>query len=175
MVRFNASLNLRLTLFVAVFTSTAAVAQQVTLEATLDQLVEGGEIIAAQAVVGRGGRILVDHAVGVTVPGGNQKVDADTMFCIGSCSKPFASLAAKKAAQTRKPSDAEPNAEGTGKSGQTPAAPENKSAEERQAPTDSVSKSQKKTEENSKANPEGAVVSQTAAPESPKAGDHQEK
>ena len=91
MVRFNASLNLRLTLLVTVFTSTAAVAQQASLEATLDQLVEGGEIVAAQAVVGRGGRILVDHAVGVTVPGGSQKVDADTMFCIGSCSKPFAS------------------------------------------------------------------------------------
>ena len=84
-------------------------------------------------------------------------------------------LAAKKAAQKSKPTDPEPNAEGTGKSGETPAEPGNESAEEKQAPTDSVPKSQKKTEQNNKAKPAKAVVSQTAAPESPKAGDHQEK
>lgn len=61
------------------------------LETTLDKMVEDGRLVAAQAVVGRGDDILVSYASGVTVPGGKQKVDDETLFCIGSCSKPFAS------------------------------------------------------------------------------------
>lgn len=75
----------------AVFASGTTAAQDITLEATLDQLVQEGRLIAAQAVVGRGNRILVDYAVGMTSPGGDQEVNSETLFCIGSCSKPFAS------------------------------------------------------------------------------------
>ncbi|MDP7019529.1 MAG: serine hydrolase, partial [Pirellulaceae bacterium] len=66
-------------------------AREGSLEATLDELVKNGSLVAAQAVVGRGDRILIDHAVGVTNPGGDRKVNAETLFCIGSCSKPFVS------------------------------------------------------------------------------------
>ncbi len=66
-------------------------AKKISLEATLNELVKDGSLVAAQAVVGRGDRILIDHAVGVTNPGGDQRVNAETLFCIGSCSKPFAS------------------------------------------------------------------------------------
>lgn len=68
-----------------------ATAQNTTLKALLDKLVADGEIVAASAVVGRGSRVQLNYAVGTTLPGGKQKVDANTMFCIGSCSKPFAS------------------------------------------------------------------------------------
>ena len=67
------------------------VAQDVSLEATLDELVKDGSLVAAQAVVGRGDRILIDYTVGVINPGDDQKIDGETLFCIGSCSKPFAS------------------------------------------------------------------------------------
>jgi CubicO group peptidase (beta-lactamase class C family) len=73
------------------FACATAAAQNRSLEATLDELVKDGRLVAAQAVVGRGDRILLDHAVGVTNPGGDQEVNAETLFCIGSCSKPFAS------------------------------------------------------------------------------------
>lgn len=75
------------------FAAAKSTAQDVSLEATLNALVKSGKIVGAQAVVGRGDRILIDHAVGRTVPGGGQKVNAETLFCIGSCSKPFASAA----------------------------------------------------------------------------------
>jgi CubicO group peptidase (beta-lactamase class C family) len=68
-----------------------AQAQNVPLRNLLDKLLADGEIVAAQAVVGRGGDVKWNCAVGTTLPGGTQPVDADTMFCIGSCSKPFAS------------------------------------------------------------------------------------
>lgn len=73
------------------FACVNAAAQEASLEATLDALVADGRLVAAQAVVGRGDRILIDHAVGLTNPEGGQKVNAETLFCIGSCSKPFAS------------------------------------------------------------------------------------
>ena len=66
-------------------------AQEIALEKLLDQLVADESLIAAQAVVGKHARVTLDHAVGVTSPGGKQEVNADTLFCIGSCSKPFAS------------------------------------------------------------------------------------
>jgi CubicO group peptidase (beta-lactamase class C family) len=66
-------------------------AQNAALRDLLDKLLVDGEIVAAQAVVGRGDDVLLNCAVGTTMPGGTQAVDADTMFCIGSCSKPFAS------------------------------------------------------------------------------------
>ena len=68
-----------------------AQAQDVPLRNLLDTLLANGEIVAAQAVVGRGDEFLLDCAIGATLPGGSQPVDVDTMFCIGSCSKPFAS------------------------------------------------------------------------------------
>ena len=79
-----------LALLVLVFTGTAS-AQDSSLQSTLDRLVGNGGLVAAQAVVGRRDQILIDHAVGVTIPGGDLAVDSDTLFCIGSCSKPFAS------------------------------------------------------------------------------------
>ncbi|HIK96290.1 MAG TPA: class A beta-lactamase-related serine hydrolase, partial [Planctomycetes bacterium] len=66
-------------------------AQNTTLTAALDKLLADGEIVAAQAVVGHGDNVQVSYAIGTTMPGGTQNVNADTMFCIGSCSKPFAS------------------------------------------------------------------------------------
>jgi len=73
------------------FACVTLAAQDVSLKATLDELVKNGSLVAAQAVVGRGDRILLDYGVGVTNPGGDQKIDGETLFCIGSCSKPFAS------------------------------------------------------------------------------------
>lgn len=76
---------------VPVFAGLKVAAQEGSLEATLDAMVSDGRLVAAQAVVGRRDGILVDHVVGVATPGGKQKVNSDTLFCIGSCSKPFAS------------------------------------------------------------------------------------
>lgn len=87
-MRLVGSLHL---VFVLAMTYTTAAAQDVSLEATLDGLVKNGKVVAAQAVVGRGDRIAVNHVVGVTIPGGDRDVNTDTLFCIGSCSKPFAS------------------------------------------------------------------------------------
>ncbi|MCP4782488.1 MAG: beta-lactamase family protein [Fuerstiella sp.] len=68
-----------------------SLAQDIELRAALDKLLADGEIVAAQAIVGRGETLQLNHAIGTTMPRGTQNADADTMFCIGSCSKPFAS------------------------------------------------------------------------------------
>ncbi len=85
----------RLTLLLAVvlcqLLAGVAFAQKVSLKDKLDGLVEDGTLIAAQVVTGQGNQIGLDYAVGVTSPSGNKQVDNDTLFCIGSCSKPFAS------------------------------------------------------------------------------------
>ena len=65
--------------------------QDTGLRVSLDRLLADGEIVAAQAMVGRGDKVQLSYASGTTMPDGTQNVDADTMFCIGSCSKPFAS------------------------------------------------------------------------------------
>lgn len=61
------------------------------LVASLDQLLVDGQIVGAQAIVAEHGRILLEHYVGTVSVESGGDVDADTRFCIGSCSKPFAS------------------------------------------------------------------------------------
>ncbi|MCP4169794.1 MAG: beta-lactamase family protein [Fuerstiella sp.] len=66
-------------------------AQNSVLRDRLDKLLADGRIVAAQAIVGRGDVVELNCAIGTTMPGGDRPVNAETMFCIGSCSKPFAS------------------------------------------------------------------------------------
>ncbi len=75
-------------LIVAVL-GTPTFAQQ--LDVLLDQLLADGKIVGAQATVAERNRTLLEHCVGTVSVESVRKVDADTLFCIGSCSKPFAS------------------------------------------------------------------------------------
>ncbi len=95
-MRLFKSLALAVGLFVLTSLGSHAAAQEVALDDLLDQLVEDGSLVAAQAVVGHREQIWLDCAVGVTSPGGEQEVNAETLFCIGSCSKPVAAAVAMK-------------------------------------------------------------------------------
>lgn len=60
------------------------------LSATFDQLVEEGLVVGAQVVAGRAEQVQLEHHVGWRSHRQLESVDADTMFGIGSDSKPIA-------------------------------------------------------------------------------------
>ena len=62
-----------------------------TLDATLERLLTNGSILGAQALVGEGDQFLFEESFGVRSANDSEPINADTQFCIGSCSKPFAS------------------------------------------------------------------------------------
>ncbi len=59
----------------------------------VQSLVDAGEIIGAQLVVSNNQHILMSRNFGVRSVEDDTPIDAETMFCIGSCSKPIASAA----------------------------------------------------------------------------------
>ncbi|MEZ5362856.1 MAG: serine hydrolase domain-containing protein [Bryobacterales bacterium] len=64
---------------------------QSTLDRALKQAVSDGALVGAQAYVGKGGEALLDAVYGKVRPDRDAPVDAETLFCIGSVSKPLAS------------------------------------------------------------------------------------
>ena len=60
----------------------------------VEHLEQIGEIVGAQVLVGHGDRVLAEKHIGVVAPDRQTRVDAETMFCIGSTSKPFTSTVA---------------------------------------------------------------------------------
>lgn len=60
------------------------------LDVLLDQLLVDGQIVGAQAMVAEHGKVVLEHSIGTVSIESGRKVDANTLFCIGSCSKPFA-------------------------------------------------------------------------------------
>jgi CubicO group peptidase (beta-lactamase class C family) len=64
---------------------------QERLDSALRQAVADGLIVGAQAYVGQGDEVLLDAVYGRVRPDRNDQVDAQTLFCIGSVSKPLAS------------------------------------------------------------------------------------
>ena len=67
---------------------------QERLDSALRQAVADGVIVGAQAYVGQGDKVLLDAVYGRVRPDRDQHVDAQTLFCIGSVSKPLASTVA---------------------------------------------------------------------------------
>lgn len=61
------------------------------LAATFEKVVAEGDIVGAQLLVGRHDETLLARNFGKLTREGDRQVDADTLFCIGSCSKPFTS------------------------------------------------------------------------------------
>lgn len=61
------------------------------LQKTIENLVEDRSILGSQALVGEADHILFERSFGVRSVQDFEPVNADTQFCIGSCSKPFAS------------------------------------------------------------------------------------
>ena len=61
------------------------------LETNLENLLRNGSILGAQALVGEGDQFLYEKSFGVRSVKDPEPINADTQFCIGSCSKPFAS------------------------------------------------------------------------------------
>ena len=57
----------------------------------IEELTAAGKLIGAQVLIGRHREILIERYIGRVSPEQPQPVDADTMFCIGSTSKPIAS------------------------------------------------------------------------------------
>ena len=64
------------------------------LDAALRQAVSDGAIVGAQAYAGRGDEPQLDGVYGWVRPDGDAKVDPETLFCIGSVSKPLVSTIA---------------------------------------------------------------------------------
>lgn len=60
------------------------------LETTIESLHAEGAILAIQIVAGSNDEIILERNLGVRSPNDKTPVDANTQFCIGSCSKPFA-------------------------------------------------------------------------------------
>jgi CubicO group peptidase (beta-lactamase class C family) len=63
------------------------------LDAALEAMVASGRIVGAQATVVNGGLVL-DKAYGRVAPGAAGPANLDTLFCVGSVSKPLASTIA---------------------------------------------------------------------------------
>jgi len=59
-------------------------------ETNLENLLRNGSILGAQALVGEGDQFLYEKSFGVRSAKDPEPINADTQFCIGSCSKPFA-------------------------------------------------------------------------------------
>jgi CubicO group peptidase (beta-lactamase class C family) len=57
---------------------------------TLQQAVADGKIIGAQLAIGSRDGPVLERAFGKLAPASARAVDGETLFCIGSCSKPFA-------------------------------------------------------------------------------------
>jgi CubicO group peptidase (beta-lactamase class C family) len=61
------------------------------LESTIADLVANEQILGAQLFVGKNDKILLERNFGIRSADDSSPIDFDTQFCIGSCSKPFAS------------------------------------------------------------------------------------
>lgn len=70
-----------------------------TLEKAIVELIESQEILGAQALVGENDLISLELNVGQRSALDDDSVDSDTLFCIGSCSKPYASATIVSLAQ----------------------------------------------------------------------------
>ena len=62
-----------------------------SLEATISDLVASDHILGSQLFIGKGDQVLLERNFGVRSADDSSPIDFDTQFCIGSCSKPFAS------------------------------------------------------------------------------------
>jgi CubicO group peptidase (beta-lactamase class C family) len=62
-----------------------------SLESTVVDLVRSDKILGVQLLIGKGGQILLERHFGVLSANDVSSVNAETQFCIGSCSKPLAS------------------------------------------------------------------------------------
>jgi CubicO group peptidase (beta-lactamase class C family) len=56
----------------------------------MEKAVSAGEVVGAQIVVGGRTSVLLNRNLGRLAPGSSTPVNEDTLFCIGSCSKPVA-------------------------------------------------------------------------------------
>ena len=61
------------------------------LETAISDHVEDGRILGAQLIVGQHDKLLLERSFGIRSANDPTAVDSTTQFCIGSCSKPFAS------------------------------------------------------------------------------------
>ncbi len=61
------------------------------LEQTVSEFVDSRKIVGAQILVGEADQVLVERYLGIRSIDDPTPIDAATQFCIGSCSKPFAS------------------------------------------------------------------------------------
>jgi CubicO group peptidase (beta-lactamase class C family) len=80
--------------FLFVFTTSHAAPSQDHLnqvKEAVQSLVDSGKLVGAQLAIGHGDRPLLNENFGVRSIDDNTPVDYETMFCIGSCSKPIAS------------------------------------------------------------------------------------
>jgi CubicO group peptidase (beta-lactamase class C family) len=62
------------------------------LTATLERLVQEHAVVGAQLALGDDTGLQLRQNFGVRSPGSRAAVDADTLFCLGSCSKPIAAM-----------------------------------------------------------------------------------
>jgi CubicO group peptidase (beta-lactamase class C family) len=81
--------SLQAVLAVAVALGAVAGPPVTELRETLDQLVQKQAIVGAQVIIGQNQTILLEHGTGKRSPEGAAPVDKDTLFCIGSDSKPM--------------------------------------------------------------------------------------
>ena len=80
---------IRTLVFAALFSGATYAANP--LAGLLEELVDSGQVVGAQILVGEQDRILTEAFVGATAPKSQHPIDSDTQFCIGSTSKPLAS------------------------------------------------------------------------------------
>lgn len=62
------------------------------LAGVIQSAIDRGSLIGAQLVLGTADECIASRQFGLLAPGSDRAVDRETMFCIGSCSKPLASF-----------------------------------------------------------------------------------
>lgn len=72
------------------------------LIAALERLVQAGAVVGAQLAVGDDTGLRVRRNFGVRSPGSRAAVNDDTLFCLGSCSKPIAAACVMSLAEKSK-------------------------------------------------------------------------
>ncbi len=72
------------------------------IEAVISEFIDEGKILGAQLLVGSGDHIVLERVFGVRSAVDDTRVNSRTQFCIGSCSKPYASATTLILAQERR-------------------------------------------------------------------------
>ena len=79
-------------LFIFVHSYSAPSQDQIKkVKEAVQSLVDSGKLVGAQLAIGQGDRLVLNENFGVRSIDDDTPVDSETIFCIGSCSKPIAS------------------------------------------------------------------------------------